>query len=497
MNEALLRQFRTYQETMRNYGYIKSVINWDGMTCAPRSMGSSRIRSGGLSLITGQIYDYQMQPENIKLLEDVAASDLPFTVRRSAERYLEDLELFRVVPKDVYINSITCQSETSKIWEIARANSDYEMLRPHLEKLVGIRIDILRYRGITGHPYDGFLADFEEGSSMESYDRFFAEIKKLVPVLKRAQEAAKDIDDSLLYAKWPVYKQKKVARLLMDFYKFNPDHTVVGETIHAFASPMGPEDSRIATRFNENNITGLLTICHEFGHVAASLQCDPELQGTNVASSKASGISESFSRFYENYIALTPEFWQLIYPELQAIFPENLTGVSVEEFYLMLHKLKPAVTRNGAGELGYPIQCMYRYEVEKEVMAGRVSFKDAPKFWNDKCEEYTGIRPKNDQEGILNDIHWVGKRGFGTFPAYALGSANGAQYLHCMNQEFNVRQAIADDRLDKVHDWLYEHINRYGDLYSPQELMVKCTGEETNAKYYVDYLTEKYDNLYK
>ncbi|MBN2504952.1 MAG: carboxypeptidase M32, partial [Bacilli bacterium] len=148
-----------------------------------------------------------------------------------------------------------------------------------------------------------------------------------------------------------------------------------------------------------------------------------------------------------------------------------------------------------ADELTYPLHIMIRYEIERMLMTGEANVDNLPEIWNDKMVEYLGIRPKNDSEGVLQDVHWSGGM-FGYFPTYALGSAYSAQIYYAMKKEIDVEKAIRDNNIKIINDWLGEKIHQYGSSKSPRDLLVEVTGEEFNPHHYVRYLKEKYAKLY-
>lgn len=149
-----------------------------------------------------------------------------------------------------------------------------------------------------------------------------------------------------------------------------------------------------------------------------------------------------------------------------------------------------------AHELTYSFHVMIRYEIEKMIFNGDVDVKDLPAIWNQKYEEYLGVKPSNDVEGILQDMHWSGGM-FGYFPSYALGSAIAAQLFHYMEDVMPVKKYLEEGNLVPIREFLREHIHQYGAAKKTQELIKDTTGEEFNPDYYIQYLTEKYSKLYE
>lgn len=208
------------------------------------------------------------------------------------------------------------------------------------------------------------------------------------------------------------------------------------------------------------------------------------------------GIHESQSRFYENIIGRSLPFWKGYYKKLQELFPEY-GWTTLEEFYGMINAVKPSLIRTEADEVTYSLHVIIRYEIEKLMMSGEVTVDELPALWNQKYEEYLGITPTNDSEGVMQDVHWS-EALIGYFPSYALGNLYGAQFYHQMKKEIpNVEEQLEAGDLSQVFMWLKEKIHSQGNLYSPSELVEKVTGEKLNPMYFLDYLNEKYSKIYK
>ena len=208
------------------------------------------------------------------------------------------------------------------------------------------------------------------------------------------------------------------------------------------------------------------------------------------------GMHESQSRFFENNLARSREFWVPIFDKVKEFFPEELEDVTLDEFYRAINYAAPNLIRTQSDELFYAFHVMIRYEIEKMIFDGEVDVNDLPKIWNEKYEEYLGVTPQNDSEGILQDMHWAGGS-FGYFPSYALGSAIAAQLYHYMEEEMPIHKYLEEGNLEPIREFLKEHIHKYGGAKNTQELLKAAVGEEFNPDYYIEYLTDKYSKLYE
>ena len=207
-------------------------------------------------------------------------------------------------------------------------------------------------------------------------------------------------------------------------------------------------------------------------------------------------IHESQSRFYENILGRSKAFWEYFFPFLKYEFKE-FAHLNLEEFYEAINYVKPSLIRTEADELTYSLHIIIRYEIEKALINGDLDIDDVKEEWNKKYKEYLGVEPKDDSEGILQDVHWS-DGSFGYFPSYALGNIYGAQILHEMKKEYiGMYDDIRNGEFGGVKMWLYENVHKNAALYSPSELIKNITDEELDCKYFLEYLSKKYLSIYK
>ena len=207
------------------------------------------------------------------------------------------------------------------------------------------------------------------------------------------------------------------------------------------------------------------------------------------------GMHESQSRFYENILGRSEAFWAPVYQKLTELFPEQLGDVTLCQFIRGINRSEPGLIRTEADELTYCLHVMIRYELEKELIDGELTVEDLPEAWNSRYEEYLGVRPQTDSEGVLQDIHWS-QGSFGYFPSYALGNAFAAQIGHALKKDVAVEECLRNGDLKPIREWLKEKIHRFGQVKKSRQLLKEATGEDFNPQYYIDYLTEKFTKLY-
>jgi carboxypeptidase Taq len=268
-------------------------------------------------------------------------------------------------------------------------------------------------------------------------------------------------------------------------------------TEHPFTIGMTPGDVRITTHYYTNDFSSaLFSSIHEGGHALYEQNISSELDDTLLSTGTSMGIHESQSRFWENIIGRSYNFWSYFYEDINKMFPEQFKGVSVEDFYKGINKVQPSLVRVDADEVTYNLHIMIRYEIEKALINNEIKVSELPRIWNEKMKEYLGIEPQNDREGVLQDVHWAGGS-FGYFPSYTLGNIYSAQIYNAIRKQLdNFDDLIKDGELTKIKEWLGQNIHRYGKLLTPAEILKSVTGEEINPRYLIDYLENKYKKIY-
>ncbi|WP_035357408.1 carboxypeptidase M32 [Acholeplasma granularum] len=478
------------------YNYAMWVLEWDMETELPT--GAVNHRAEQIEVLTNEIYALETDKKYLKAITELFENKdkLDDLLKREIEKVEKEMRLIKKMPKEEYIDYQVLLSKSTSIWSKAKSNDDFESFLPTLEKIVSYQRKIVKYlQTPTLKGYDVLLDMYEEGFTTKEYDEFFEKLRQeLLPFVLTATSGKKPLSRKLTKNTFPIYKQKMFNMYLTDVFKFDLARGALRTSAHPFTSNFSTYDVRITTRYLENSIeSAIFSTIHEMGHAIYEQNINPDLNGTYLATGASMGIHESQSRMYENMIARSYSFWEAHYDHLKEIFSKELKGVSLLEFYQYINRAERSVVRTEADELTYPLHIMVRYEIEKLLISGKLKPKDLAKKWKRLSQEYIGIRPKNDTEGVLQDIHWaVGS--FGYFPTYALGSAYAAQIYYAMNKDFNIENAISDNNIEKINQWLKQHIHQYGQTKSPKEIIFDATKEVFNPNYYIEYLKRKFSN---
>ena len=222
-----------------------------------------------------------------------------------------------------------------------------------------------------------------------------------------------------------------------------------------------------------------------------------EYENTVISDSPSLGIHESQSRFWENMIAKNKYFWNYFYPILKDISPENFNDLAIIAWYRYVNKIKPSLIRVDADELTYCLHVILRFEIELGLMEEKINVSELPQIWDQKMEDFLGITPKTDTEGVLQDMHWSGGS-IGYFPTYAIGTIYASQIFKKIKEvNQNVNNEIEKGEFGYILNWLKENIHDYGRLLTADEIIKNACGEGLNSKVFVDYLKDKYYEIYE
>ena len=494
MNDLL----KKYKEKMFEISAMQlavGTIYLDQDTIAP--VKGDAYRNERLAYLSGELYSLTTSDEFYNLLKQLVESDdVDEQTKRIINWQIIDLDKQRCVPKGFYVEMTKNQMESGQAWQKAKQNDDYASFEPYLLKTIEYSKQLLKYREGKLKGYDIFLDDYEPGMTIEKYDAFFEQLKEgIVPLIKKINET-QQIDDSFVYKHYPREKQEILMKKILEYIGFDFEAGVLLESEHPFTDSLSKYDNRITTHYYEDNlISSIFSVIHEAGHANYNYSVREDIAETFCFNNMSSGMHESQSRLFENYLGRNPHFWDKLFKDIKELFPEQLEGIDQEKYVKAINKAIPSLVRTEADELTYPLHIVIRYEIEKGIFDGSIDPKNLREVWNQKYKEYLQIDVPNDKEGILQDMHW-GSGSFGYFPTYALGSGYAAQFVHAMSKDIDIDEALANDQFSKLKDWLREHIHQYGGLYSPLEQIKIATGEDFDPQYYVDYLVNKYTKLY-
>jgi len=235
---------------------------------------------------------------------------------------------------------------------------------------------------------------------------------------------------------------------------------------------------------------------HEGGHALYEQGQNPDDRRTPLATGTSLGMHESQSRMWENIIGRSRPFWEHYAPILRDRFPGRLQNVTAEQMYQAINRVEPSLIRVEADECTYNLHIIIRFEIEVDLIEGRLAVADIPEAWNAKVKSYLGLDVPDDAHGCLQDIHWS-HGAIGYFPTYALGNLYASQLFETIQEAIpDIWARVEDGDFAPLLAWLREHVHRHGRRKRALEILRDATGKEPSSEPFLNYLETKYGELY-
>jgi carboxypeptidase Taq len=408
-------------------------------------------------------------------------------------------DLASKVPTEFEVRFSLLKTECYQAWATARAENNFVLVQPMLERMLDMSREYSSFFPEARHIADPHIAGSDYGMSARSIQAVFAELRaQLVPVVE-AITSQPPVDNSCLQQHYPEAEQLAFYHSILKQMGYDLERGRQDKTLHPFMTRFSIDDVRITTRVYENDLTqGLFSTIHEMGHAFYELGNAPELEGTPLAGGVSSGVHESQSRLWENLVGRSRPFWQYFYPQLQAHFPSQLGAVSLETFYLAINQVSRSLIRTDADEITYNLHVMIRFDLELDLLEGKLAVKDLPAAWNDRYLNDLGVAPTSDSNGVLQDVHWHTGQIGGMFQGYTLGNLMSAQFFDtAVAAHPEIPDLIETGNFTVLHDWLQANIYRHGRKFTAAETIERVTGHTLSTQPLMDYIRRKYGDLYE
>ncbi|HMB92023.1 MAG TPA: carboxypeptidase M32 [Rhodothermales bacterium] len=476
-----------------------AVLEWDQETYMPG--GAATARAHQIATLRTLSHEYFTSDDVGTLLDKLEpetsgldATSTEASLIRVAQR---DFDRARKLPSTLVTEMAVAVSHAKNAWREARETNTYAIFAPYLARLIDLNVQKAEALGYAEQRYDALLDEYEPGMTTSTIETVFEALReRLVPIVQ-AIAAHPAPEDGFLYASYDTQKQWDFGMAVLRDLGYDFDRGRQDLSAHPFTTSFSIHDVRLTTRVAEHFFpTSLFGTIHEAGHGLYEQGIDPSLDRTPLADGTSLGMHESQSRLWENMVGRSRPFWQHYYAKLQQLFPDSLADVSLDTFYRGINKVAPSLIRVEADEVTYNLHIMLRFELEKDMIEGRVSIEDLPDLWNTRMEQYLGLRPDTNADGVLQDIHWsLGALGY--FPTYALGNLMSAQLFDQARQDLpNLEDQIAAGQFDSLLHWLRTHIHHHGRKIEALDLLKQVTNEELSAEPWLAYIREKYSGIY-
>ncbi len=499
--QVLLQELKSRLAEIGDLRAASSVLHWDQTTHMPP--GGSAARGRQLATLSRLAHEKFTDPAIGRLIEELQpyAAGLPYDsdeaslIRVVSRDYERDVR----VPSDFVHKMRTASVATYEAWSKARPANSFELVLPHLVRMVELSQEWAHFFTGYQHIMDPMIDAADPGMTVASLQALFAQLREQLVPLVQAITSQTPPDDSCLHLRYPEAEQWNLARYLSSQIGYDLYRGCIDRTLHPYETRFSNTDVRISLRTSENDLANLLFgALHESGHAMYEQGVAAELEGTPLARGASSGMHESQSRLWENVVGRSRAFWTHYYPHLQAAFPSQLHNVPLEVFYRAINKVKRSLVRTEADEVTYNLHVIIRFDLEVALLEGRLDVADLPAAWRERYEADLGITPPDDADGCMQDTHWYGGRIGGQFQGYTLGNIANAQIFEAaVRVHPEIPDEIAHGQFDTLHNWLIESIYRHGRKFTPAELIERVTGRPLTIEPYMRYLRQKYGELYQ
>jgi carboxypeptidase Taq len=271
----------------------------------------------------------------------------------------------------------------------------------------------------------------------------------------------------------------------------------IDPTAHPFASAISPTDVRLTTRYDPGNLAaGLFAALHEAGHGLYDSGVDPALARSPLGRPRSLGLHESQSRLWENWVGRSRPYLRRLLPRLEARFPDEFANVEPEELYRAANRVRPTLIRIEADEVTYNLHILLRFELELDLVDGRLAVSDLPEAWRDLMRRYLGIEVPDDAHGVLQDVHWS-SGSIGYFPTYSLGNVLAAQLWDAAGRALpQLEEQIGRGEFGPLGEWLRINVHVHGRKLETREVVRRATGGDIDVEPYLRHVSETTRELY-
>ncbi|WP_165253099.1 carboxypeptidase M32 [Paludisphaera soli] len=496
------------------------VLGWDEQTYMPKS--GANLRGDQMALLAGIQHDRGTDPQLGEILQRLQDSPLvadPASVEATNIRQLRRAHERRTkLPRSLVEDLARTTSLAQQEWVNAKHAANFVHFQPWLDRVLHLKkqesaclLECLedgqdhQFPGqaadATALIYDPLLDDYEQGARTAKLRGLFKNLREaLSPFVLEIAEVAKSrkpAGDSVLRRRFPVERQRVLAESAAAALGFDFQGGRLDVTEHPFCTGIGPGDVRVTTKYDERRFDdAFFSVLHEVGHGLYEQGLPAEQWGAPAGESVSLGVHESQSRLWENFVGRGRSFWTYWFPVARRTFHDSLHDVSLDGFLAEINRVEPSLIRIQADEVTYNLHVLIRFELEQALLGGDLATADLPEAWNAKYEETLGVRPANDAEGCLQDVHWAAGL-IGYFPTYTLGNVYAAQLHARANADLpGLEDGFARGEYGDLLAWLREKIHRQGQRFTPTDLIERAVGGPIDSRPLMDHLRRKYGELY-
>lgn len=476
------------------FSHLSAICSWDAASMMPA--GGNQARSEAMAELSVHIHSMMTQPQLADWFAEAEEETLNSQDQASLREQKRQWQQTTVLPEALVEAKSLAGSKCEHAWRSQRGDNDWAGFSKNWQEVVKLSQEEAQLRAeATGlSPYDAMLNIYEPGTSSASLDTLFGDVKTWLPDMVN-QAIDKQSSESYIQpqGRFATEKQKSLGVDVMKLLQFDFNYGRLDESVHPFCGGVS-SDVRITTRYDESEfVQSLMGIVHETGHARYEQGLPKTLSGIPSGEARSVGIHESQSLFFEMQLGRSESFIQ----HLSQLAQRHFTGASQEllakdNLHKLYTRVKKDYIRVDADELTYPAHVILRYEIERDLINGNITYTDVSELWDQKMQTYLGLSTQgNFRNGCMQDIHWT-DGAFGYFPSYTLGAMYAAQFMASMKSQIDVDSAIVSGDLTPIFNWLSDNIWSKGSLLSTDELVKQATGETLNAQHFKRHLENRY-----
>jgi carboxypeptidase Taq len=487
--------FEARMNELSDLGGVMGLLGWDEQTMCPPGGRGARAHHG--ATIATIAHQRVVDPAYGEAIEAAGAlPDLTIAQQAMVREARRARDKATMLPESFVRAMAEQRSATNQAWEHARGTKSFADYQPELEKLMRLKVEEADHLKGDGTRYDALLDDFEPGMRLERLQPLLESLRdRLVPFAQRVLDAPQP-DTSVLSQGFATADQYAFSLRVLSDLGFDFEHGRQDLSTHPFTGGTAPSDVRLTTRVWEDWLPACLyATVHECGHGMYEQGHAPELWRTSVCGAPSLGLHESQSRFYENVIGRSLPFWEHYLPVAREFLPGKLDGVDAEAMVRAVCAVGRTPIRVESDEVTYNLHILLRFELEVELIEERVAVADLPEAWNARMEQYIGYTPKDDLEGVMQDVHWS-EGLFGYFPTYTLGNLYSAAIRDAMAQDLSIDDHVRAGEFAPILAWLRDKVHAVGAVPLGEQLMIDVTGKPLQIDSFMNYLETKYSALY-
>lgn len=475
-----------------------ALLEWDFEVMMPPKGASNR--GDQQATLAARYHRESTDPAIGKLLDALegANENLTEDEKLLVREVRHDFERTTKLPERVVRESAKARNDGYVAWEKAKSASDFKRFEPALQRLLDLALECAEYWGYEESPYDALMDSYERGMTSSMLRPLFSGLaNEQKDLVARIGSSDKQPDTSWITGQWSRAAQEQVGRKVLAAIGFDFEGGRLDVAHHPFCTDFGQGDVRLTTRYYENDpLSALYSSMHEAGHGLYEQGFDPQWAGTPLAQAAGLGIHECNSRMWENVVGRSRAFTEFVLPIFREAFPGRLDKVTGDQWYAAANRVQPSLIRVEADECTYNLHVVIRFEIEADLVEGRLKVADIPERWNALYREYLGIEVPDDARGCLQDVHWAHGL-FGYFPTYALGNLYAAQIFEVFLRENpTFWDEVRAGRFSILREWLREQIHLVGRRRLGPETVRAISGRDPEPQPYLRYLEGKYAPLY-